>query len=254
MLCAQFSEPQIYAFRVDEDPVRAGQRVGLRRQRHAEFLDMPVGGIEPAHIGAAVGRVPDPALGIAGRVMGRDIEPRQFVLGDDHLRLPSLRPRLHHEVRVLRIRPARRRQPMRELGFLVRRQAARIADIDQRRAGAVGHAEDDLGPAVLVIAVAEDLLILVAEIAVDRQRLLLLAGAGQVLQPFRSGELRRDLRERRQELARRHAQERDVVERLGAFDLHLRLGERIELLRLGDAQRVGAGRDLGEFVAPVARG
>ena len=193
------------ALGIDEDPVRAGQRA-FRRQRHVEFLHMPVGGIEPAHIGAAVGRVPDPPLRIAGGVVRRDLEPRHLVFGDDRVGGAALRPRLHHEVRILGIRPARGRQPMRELGFLGGRQPARIADVDERRAGPVGHAEDDLGPAGLVIMVAEDLLIFVAEVAVDLQRLLLLAGAGQVLQPFRAGELRRDLRERRQELARRHPQ------------------------------------------------
>src|SRR5437762_1456079 len=129
------------------------------------------------------------ALGVAGRVMAGDIEPRQFVFRDDDLGLPALWPRLHDEVRVFRLGPADRGEPAREFGLLLRRQAPRIADIDQRGTGAVSHAEDDVGPAALVIAVAENLLILMAEIAIDRQRLLLLTGARQVLQPLRSGEL-----------------------------------------------------------------
>src|SRR5262249_40398379 len=80
------------AFRIDEDPVGARERVGLRRQRNVEFLDMPVGRIEPADVGAAVGRVPDPALGVATGVMAGHIEARQLVLGDDYLCLTSNRP------------------------------------------------------------------------------------------------------------------------------------------------------------------
>ena len=53
-------------------------------------------------------------------------------------------------------------------------------------AGTVRHAKDDVCPAALVIAIAKNLLIFVAEIAVDSQCLLFFAGAGQVLQPFRS--------------------------------------------------------------------
>ena len=136
------------AFRIDEDPMRARERIRLRRQRNAEFLDMPVGGIEPADIGAAVGRVPDLALGIAAGIVAGDIEARQFVFGDDHLGLPSHRPRLHDEIRVLRVRArATEAEPVGELRFLLGRQAPGIADVDQRRAGAVGHAEDDSGPA-----------------------------------------------------------------------------------------------------------
>ena len=212
---------------------------------------MPVGGIEPADVRAAVGRVPDLALGVARRVVAGDIESRQFVFGDYDLGLPTLRPRLHDEVRVFRIGPADRGEPARELALLLRRQAPRIADIDQRGTGTVSHAEDDVGPAALVIAVAENLLILMAEIAIDRQRLLLLTGAGQVLQPFRSGELCRDLREGRQEFTRRHAQKRYVTDCVGAFDLHLGPGEGIEFARLGDAQRIGARHDLGKFVVPI---
>ena len=115
----------------------------------------------------------------------------------------------------------------------------------------MGHAEDDPRPPLLVIAVTEDLLIAVAEIAVDLHGLLLFAGAGQVLQPFRSGELRRDFRERRQELAGGDAQQRDVIERIGTLDLHLLLRPRIEFARLGNAQRICAGLHLREFVLAV---
>ena len=115
----------------------------------------------------------------------------------------------------------------------------------------MGHAEDDLGPAGLVVVVAEDLLIFVAEIAVDGERLLILPGAGKVLQPFRSGELRLDLREGRQKLARRDAQQGDVLERVIALNIDLLLRPRIELLRLGDSERIDTGRNLGEFVASI---
>src|SRR5438034_9133398 len=103
-----------------------------------------------------------------GRVMARDIEPRQFVFSDDDLGLPALRPRLHDEVRVFRIGPANRGEPAGDLGLLLRRQAARIADIDQRGTGTVCHAENAVGAATMDISVAEDLMKYMAQQTIDR--------------------------------------------------------------------------------------
>ena len=139
-----------------------------------------------------MGRVPDPTLRIAGGIMGRELKPRQFVFGDHDPGRSPLRARLHHEVWFLGIRTAGSGEEMRKLRFLCGRQAARIADVDQGRPGPVGHAEDDLRPGRLIVVVAKNLLIFVAEIAIDGERLLVFPGPRQVREPFRSGQLRLD--------------------------------------------------------------
>jgi hypothetical protein len=115
----------------------------------------------------------------------------------------------------------------------------------------VRHAVDDLGPAMLVVAVAEDLLIRVAPVAVGRQQLLVLAVAGETQKPFRARELGRNLGEGRQQLGRGHAREGDVFELVRAVDLHCLLHEGVEFERPCDPQRVGPGIEPGEFIAPV---
>jgi len=61
----------------------------------------------------------------------------------------------------------------------------------------VRHPVDDVAPALLVIAVAEDLLIRVTPVAVHGEQLLFFTAAGQALQPFRSGQLGGNLGKRR---------------------------------------------------------
>ncbi len=235
---------------VDRDPMRAGQNIGALA-RNLELLDGAGLGIEPADIGAAVRAVPDVALGIGRHVVGGKLEPRQFILGDDDAGLPSLRPRQRHERRVLGVGAAHRREPFDEArGVLVVEAPAR-PHVDQGRAGALGHAVDDVAPARLVVVVAEDLLIGMAPVAVDGEQLLLIARPGQAHEPFGAGHLGRDLGRVRQQLAIGDAGEHDLLELVRAADLHLLLHKGTVFARLRDPQRVAAGVELGEFIAAI---
>src|SRR5439155_17142135 len=104
---------------------------------------------------------------------------------------------------------------------------------------------------VLVIAITENLLIRVTPVAIGGQELLLISGAGEAQQPLGAGKLRCDFGERRQQLRGRDPRERDVLELRRVADLHTLLDERMKLQRASDAQRIGAGVELGEFILAV---
>ncbi len=196
-----------------------------------------------------MGRVPQIALGIAGHVMGRDLDSRQFVFSDHHAGLAALRAGQHDERRVLGLRSTHRGQPFDQPGLLVGAPAAAFVDIDERRAGAVNHAIDDLAPAGLVIMIAEYLLIGMAKVAIVREQLFLRPGAGQAQQPFRSGHLGGDLRHRRQRVLIGHVIERNVGKRGRPLDVDALFHERLEFARPRNAQRIAPGVEGGELVA-----
>src|SRR5262249_16282340 len=134
---------------VHVDPMRAGERTRIDL-RHAIFLDRAGARIEPADIGAAMRAVPDVAFRIAAHVVGGELKARQLVFGDDDPGLPPLRPRQRDERRILRLRPAHGGEPLHQARFLVLAgETAALVHVDERRAGAMGHAIDDLLPAVL---------------------------------------------------------------------------------------------------------
>src|SRR6516225_11827288 len=99
--------------------------------------------------------VPDVAPGIARDVVRGKLQARQLVFGDDEPRLTALRPRQGDEGRILGAGSAHGCQPLHQPRRVLLAETAALIDVDQRRAGAVRHAVNDLRPAVLVVAVAE---------------------------------------------------------------------------------------------------
>ncbi len=145
--------------------------------------------------------------------MRGEFQPRQFIFGDDHARLPPLRPRQGDELTgppTSGPRTVASQFTSSASSASLKRPAGRIRI--KRRAGAMRHAPNDFCPAVLVIMIAENLLIGMAEIAVGRQQLFFLARSGKAQQPFRAGHLGGDVAGWRQQLHFRNARQRDVIE------------------------------------------
>ena len=211
MLWPQFSVPQTTSFLSTAIQCVPGSTLAPSRGMR-NSCTAPVFGSSRPMIGAAVRAVPDVALRIGHHVVGGELEPRQFILGDDHARRPALRPRQGDERRVLGVRPAHGREPLHEPRGVLVVEASTRPHVDQGRARALGHAVDDVAPARLVVVVAEDLLIRMAPVAVDGEELLLVAGAGQAHEPFRAGHLRGDLGRMRQQFAIRDAREHDLLQ------------------------------------------
>src|SRR5258708_26697619 len=115
----------------------------------------------------------------------------------------------------------------------------------------MSHARDNLLPTMFVVMVTENLLIGMAEIAVLRQQLLVLARTRKAGGPFGSGDLGLDLTRRRQQLQFGDARELNVVHRGRAVDRDLLLHEGLILTGKRDTEGVGAGFQFGEFVAAV---
>src|SRR5436309_13374135 len=80
---------------------------------HAILLDCARSGIEPTYIRTSVCRIPNVALGVAMHVMRRKKLPGQLVLGDHDTSRDTARRRQIMQWRVLRVRAAHSRGPLR---------------------------------------------------------------------------------------------------------------------------------------------
>src|SRR5438094_2011350 len=150
---------------VHPNPMSAGQRAW--RIGHAILLDCARSGIQLTYIRTSVCRIPNVALGVAMHVMRRKKLPGQLVFGHHDTSRDTTRRRQIVQRRVLRVRAAHSREPLRyDLQFLADGTActaaalrAGFSNIDQRRSGAGHHPADDAAPSRFVVARAKDLLI-----------------------------------------------------------------------------------------------
>ena len=153
------------------NPMRAGQRIWIDIW-NMEFRGFAGFWIKPADIRTAVSAVPDITFGIAADVMSGEFKSRQLVFRDDRTRSAPLRPRQCDKRRVFRIGTAHRGEPFHQLRFQRVVEPPLRPHQNQWRTRAMRHPAHDLGPAMLVVTVAQNLLIGMAEIAVRRQQLL----------------------------------------------------------------------------------